>query len=341
MKSIQKGDIQRPDKEDQDDVILEDADIESQIEYLNGLAYFEIGAYAKSKDCFLNALEGIGLKLTVDKNKKIIKESSLFKAKTQLWTSRYCSCFISHGAKTKAEDEAWTKKLRILSYLHHIYKQDRKLEMALLVGIWEVITSERYGDVMHDLIPAYCNMISIYTAMSNHKESARYEKLSLDIIKDSFGTNEQLDPAGLLSTAALFHAIAWSRLCRGEIYASSEAAYLGLRIAQTIHDNSLMVRLLPPLTMTLLMGLRIPELIDAMQKLWYISEEEDDWTSMAVYYALCLDLLLRTAYPLETFASCENFVINNDWSAENVYRDFEVLFTIETSLALWYARYSR
>lgn len=36
-----------------------------------------------------------------------------------------------------------------------------------------------------------------------------------------------------------------------------------------ITDNCLMVRLLPSLTMTLLMGLRIPELVEALQKLWY------------------------------------------------------------------------
>jgi hypothetical protein len=94
--------------------------------------------------------------------------------------------------------------------------------------------------------------------------------------------------------------------------------------------------------MTLLLGLRIPELVEALQKLWYIAEEEDDWTAMSVYYALCLDLLLRTAYPLESFTACETFVLSNDWTAEgSLFKDFEVLFTMEASMALWYARYSR
>jgi hypothetical protein len=225
LKSIQSGDKPRPDKDDQDDIRLDDSEVEGHIEYLNGLAYFEIGVYAKSRDFFLRSLARLGLTLTPENDNKMVKESSLLKAKTMLWTSRYMLCCIPHrGAKTHASEDTWTTKLRILSYLHSIFKQDRKLELALLVSIWEVVTAERYGDIMHDLIPAYCNMMATHTAMANHSDAKRYEKLSLNIIRVEFATsNEQLDPAGLLTTAGLFHAIAYSRLCRGEVFQASEA----------------------------------------------------------------------------------------------------------------------
>lgn len=238
LKSVQSGTVPRPDKDDQDDIKFEDAEIEGHLEYLNGLAFFEIGVYGKSRDFFLRSLTRLGLTLTPENDNKMMKESSLLKARTMLWTSHFMSCCIPHGAKTQAEEETWTKKLRILSYLHTIFKQDRKLDLALLVSIWEVVTAERYGDIMHDVIPAYCNMMATHTAMANHADAKKYEKQSLKIIRNEFATsNEQLDPAGLLSTAGLFQAIAYSRLCRGNIIQATEAAYLGLRIAQTIHGK--------------------------------------------------------------------------------------------------------
>lgn len=59
------------------------------------------------------------------------------------------------------------------------------------------------------------------------------------------------------------------------------------------------------------------------------------------YYAICLDLLLNTAYPLEQFGVCENFITNNEWADTSMFRDGETQYSMEASLALWYARYSR
>lgn len=66
-------------------------------------------------------------------------------------------------------------------------------------------------------------------------------------------------------------------------------------------------------------------------------------TGVSSYYAICLDLLLNTAYPLEQFGVCENFIVNSDWSGEvaTMFRDFETQYSMECSMALWYARYSR
>jgi len=45
---------------------------------------------------------------------------------------------------------------------------------------------------------------------------------------------------------------------------------------------------------------------------------------------------------MENFVTCESFVTNSDWKCEsNMYRDYEIQYNMESSLALWYARYSR
>lgn len=63
---------------------------------------------------------------------------------------------------------------------------------------------------------------------------------------------------------------------------------------------------------------------------------------MSRYYALCLDLLLNTAYPLEQFCVCENFVTSSEWAQDaHAFRDSEAQYSLEASLALHYARYSR
>jgi hypothetical protein len=63
---------------------------------------------------------------------------------------------------------------------------------------------------------------------------------------------------------------------------------------------------------------------------------------VALYYTLCLDLLLNTAYPMEPFVTCEAFVTNSDWNADiQMFRTYDVQYNMEASLALWHCRYSR
>jgi tetratricopeptide (TPR) repeat protein len=294
MKAIQKGIFPAPSPDDQDDATIDYAEADGQVEYLSGLAYFEIGVHTKARDFFIKALARVGLIISSDEH-RLNKEASIMKAKSKLWRShKFGCCRCARKQSDDNTDESWSKKIRILSYLHVLFKQDKQMELALLVTLWEVITAEEYGDEMQDVIPAYCNMMEMYEALSQHKEAERYIKLALNVIRSSFGTNEQIDPVGLMTTATLFFTISNVRLSWGSLDTAAEAGYLSLRIASFLHDNSLIVRLMPTLIQSLILSLRVTEAIEALQKLWYTSEEDDDWCGVAMYYTLCLELLLNT-----------------------------------------------
>ncbi|ODN03431.1 Adenylate cyclase type 10 [Orchesella cincta] len=338
---VKDGDLPAPDRDDQDDATIDEKEAESQIEFLSGLAYFEIGVNTKAREYFLKALHRLGLKIHYDES-GVRRDAAILGAKMRLWRTHHCSCCYRKRNANNENDDTWQKKIRILSYLHSLFKNEKKIEMALLVTIWQVIIAEQYGEIVHDIIPAYANMMGIYSALSKHRDAKRYEHFALEMIRSSVGSDSQIEPLGLITSANLFLSVAIIRLSRGEIESSSSAAYLALRIAQTIHDNALTIRVLPLLCQTLLLSLRITEIAEALQKLWFLAEESDDWTGVSNYYAICLDLLLNTAYPLEHFGVCENFITNSDWTAEtNMFRDVETQYSMECSLALWYSRYSR
>lgn len=287
LNRIKQGELTPPDKDDQDDSLIDDKEAEAQIEFLSGLAYFEIGVNGKAREYFLKALRRLGLGITYD-DAGVKRNAAVLKAKVKLCRVRHLSCFSGTKNKTKGkdiqgrqetdpEDDVWKKKIRILAYLHSLFKSERKIEMALLVTLWQVIIAEQYGEIVNDVIPAYANMMDCYSALSKHRDAKRYEKLSLDLIRSQVGLDDQqVEPIGLITAANLFLNIAVSRLCRGEIDSSIKASYLALRIAQTIHDNALIVRILPTLCQGLLLSLRITEVAEALQRLWFLAEESDD-----------------------------------------------------------------
>lgn len=288
LNRIKQGELTPPDKDDQDDSMIDDKEAEAQIEFLSGLAYFEIGVNGKAREYFLKALHRLGLGITYD-DAGVKRNAAVFRAKLTLCRVRKLSCCSGVKTKTKkdqgrgrqetdSEDDSWRKKIRILAYLHSLFKSERKIEMALLVTLWQVIIAEQYGDIVNDVIPAYANMMDCYSALSKHREAKRYEKLSLDLIRSQMGLidDQQVEPIGLITGANLFLNIAVSRLSRGEIDSSTKASYLALRISQTIHDNALTVRILPTLCQGLLLSLRITEVAEALQRLWFLAEESDD-----------------------------------------------------------------
>jgi len=301
MKAIKKGDFPAPLPDDVDDSTIDFDDADGQVEYLSGLAYFEIGVNTKARDFFIKSLARLGLNLGGTDEGKFNSASALFSAKMALWRSHHLTCCCTgrryKSSKTKADligNEVWAKEVRILSYLHILFKQEKKYEMALLATIWAVMIAEQFGEVITDIIPAYCHMMEMYSALAQHDKAIRYEKRALKLIRSSFGSNEQIDAMGLITTANLFLEVALTRLSRGSIATASEAGYLTLQITQMLHENNMLVRIMPTLIQSLLLSLRITEAIEALQKLWYTAEEEDDWLGVAMYYTLCLELLLNT-----------------------------------------------
>ena len=62
-----------------------------------------------------------------------------------------------------------------------------------------------------DQIPAYCSLIEMGSALGNNNKALFYEKKSLNIIRENLGTDEQVDPLGLLTSANLFQTLSNSR----------------------------------------------------------------------------------------------------------------------------------
>lgn len=280
LKQVKCGDLPTPEKDDPDDSSIDEKEGEAQIEFLSGLAYFEIGVNVKAREYFWKALHRLGLIISNDEG-GVKRESAIIRAKLALFKTRKLRCLRKKSKQddeddTKVMDESWRKKIRILSYLHSLFKSEKKTEMALLVTIWQVIIAEQFGDVMFDIVPAYSNMMDIYAALSKHGDAKRYERLALEMIKNTVGTVDQIEPVGLITTGGLFFSISRGRLFRGEVESSAKASYLALRISQTIHDNSLTVRVLPLLCQALLLSLKISELAEALQRLWFLAEESDD-----------------------------------------------------------------
>jgi len=345
MKAIETKVLPAPEPDDPDDARIEEEEAAGHIEFLSGLAYFEIGIFSKARDFFIKALKRHGIALPPDDNKLQIK-AALLKAKSRLWRRHWLpGCSHKNTNDTEMREgfnENFATTLRILSYLNVLYTRERKLDMALLVTMWQVITAEKYGNPVQDVLAAYSNMMDVMVAKSDLNEAHIYEKLSLELIRSTFGSLDQVEPIGLISSANAFYTIASVRLYRGDLTASTDAAYIALRIAQTVHDNMLIMRTLPNLFFGLLMTLKISEVVQTLQKLWFTAEEEEDPTAVALYYTGCLDILLNTAYPVEPFGVCEHFVLHCDWSQEsNVLREHELQFAMESCLALWYCRYSR
>lgn len=288
MQSIRQGEFIQ-EQDDQDDSLIDEKEADAQIEFLSGLAYFEIGINNKARDFFLKALHRLGLTIKYD-DAGVKRNTAIYRAKVKLCRVRNCAC-CSGITKIKGknkesneqqlqmenmEDEIWRKKIRILGYLHDMFKSERKMEMALLVTIWQVILAEQHGELIHDIIPAYSNMMECYSALSKFRDAKRYERYALDLARSQIGM--EVDVLGLIMSANLFLNVASSRLNRGEIESSIKAAYLALRIAQVTHDNALIIRILPLLTQGLILSLRITEVAEALQRLWFLAEEGDDCT---------------------------------------------------------------
>jgi adenylate cyclase 10 len=164
----------------------------------------------------------------------------------------------------------------------------------------------------------------------------------MDIIRNSLGCDEQVDPIGLLTSANLFLTLADVRFSRGQLELSLECSFLVLRLSKLLHDNGLMCHNLPTLIRSLLFQLKITDATEALNNLWFTAQADDFWIGTAWYYALTLDILLELGCPLENFYHVQQFVTGKDWDEDmTLVKERDLLFNFETSIALWYARFSK
>ncbi|CAG7835347.1 unnamed protein product [Allacma fusca] len=344
LEDIDNGVLKAANPEDPDDILVIEKEYNRRANFLQGLANYEMGAVEKAKDFFSKCMDLLGIVLPVaDQESKVGCLITL--ANFKLWRMHHASACCKIKASFRQGDDVtiiFSMKSRTLSYLRSIYMHEENYLMAMLMALWHVILVMDSGELIHDKIPAYCTMMEMYTQQGRHSKAQFYEKMSIEIIRSHLGCEDQVDPIGLLTCANLFMTLAEVRFTRGQLDLGLECGFLVLRLSKLLHDNGLVCHNLPTLVRCLMMSLKIADATEALNNLWFTAQAEDFWIGTAWYYALTLDLILELGCPLENFYHVQQFVAGKDWEGDmTLFKEKDLQFNLETSIALWYARFSK
>ncbi|KAL6260419.1 hypothetical protein P5V15_007945 [Pogonomyrmex californicus] len=110
-----------------------------------------------------------------------------------------------------------------------------------------------------------------------------------------------------LATVRVLHHTRSIRVLSGELEEAVEMGTKVFKISRALHLNKLMLIILPSLIQIMLWTRRINKTVDFMWELYFLADEDIDWSAKTWYYALSLDLMLDGGIVLESYETSYNY----------------------------------
>lgn len=317
----------------QNDIVWRRTAMLGKINTTLGYLYIEKGQIEIASVKLNEALNNFGCSMPTSKS------AVRLLTRTKRWKLKLIMNCLHHTIGSLEEYEAlFCEQLaECLCAMCRMYQMMNLWDLAELASTWALICALKSDKDFFITCTAYTQMLNVAYHFGRHGFSWWLEKSALVMVANK--RMGELTNNDLSSVAKLYFAIFESRIIRCELVSAINMGYKTLRISETIQPYSLILYVLPELISSLIVRIRIDEVIVLLKKLSNIASEDNDDSAMCWYYTLSLSLALDTGYTLVTFQQCEKFyhdecdalVCNRDPDSERAFYACMWLWCIRNS----------
>ncbi|XP_043470113.1 adenylate cyclase type 10-like [Leptopilina heterotoma] len=308
----------------------ENRDSKSLIYCLIGNACFHLGRYNLAKINYLQALSMYNYKFKTGNN------FSKWNLRLETFLRQnFMQRFMSSGLKTISKDTIRISQL--LSFLSVALLMEGKQKSSLRACHVSVNLGFRNTNTLD-----FLEKCQLFLLIANNFEKLENYRLLQIIIyniflmireKENWSNLEEL-----IVLANVFLAIIKIKFRRGSFAKTVAIGSKLLRLTDILHLNKIKLIVLPLIIESMIRLKRINQTVDLMHELLYLSPIDSDKSSLAWYYALCIDLILDAGITLETYQTCLNFAEKVIDKKYPITRDPEGKKRLIVSLRTWQLR---
>nr|XP_031290599.1 adenylate cyclase type 10-like isoform X3 [Camelus dromedarius] len=146
---------------------------------------------------------------------------------------------------------------------------------------------------------------------------------------------------GLLATAQLMQALAYTKLCLGHLDFSIKLGFQAHEICRHLKKPALENLILSVLFRSAFLKKKFDLCVHVLESQWALISQGHDVLGLACFYSACLDLLLYgEGWLYRPFGECLHFIQHYEHSCI-LTSDFNVMLGVHASLAMWFAQDSQ
>nr|XP_045365190.1 adenylate cyclase type 10-like isoform X8 [Camelus bactrianus] len=146
---------------------------------------------------------------------------------------------------------------------------------------------------------------------------------------------------GLLATAQLMQALAYTKLCLGHLDFSIKLGFQAHEICRHLKKPALENLILSVLFRSAFLKKKFDLCVHVLESQWALISQGHDVLGLACFYSACLDLLLYgEGWLCRPFGECLHFIQHYEHSCI-LTSDFNVMLGVHASLAMWFAQDSQ
>ncbi|CAH0554598.1 unnamed protein product [Brassicogethes aeneus] len=261
------------------------------------------GAYK----CFIKALVlyGFPFPRNLLKIKRQIKYESC-----KHWCRIYINSKIG-TVNTDEESEFCNNISECLQNLSKLFVKRQMYHHAELAAIWALNKALDGGENFLNLCNAYAQMLTINNCVRRRNYTNYHERSAIKLTR----LRRNFDKQELEAIAWLMLSVFVGRFVASKLNLNLlELGRVIWQIGKTTHSFKILLQILPLMILFAIIFKLMPETVDILNDFFIYSNDDVDGSGLFDYYCACLILQLETGFSIESFKSCESFLLRSTFN---------------------------
>ncbi|XP_032718134.1 adenylate cyclase type 10-like isoform X7 [Lontra canadensis] len=253
------------------------------------------------------------------------------------------SCSLSQSPNKSSENSkkklaVLQQRVRCLSLLWQLYNLDTTASsrrFACLATLMQKNSAEEFANEAQ-VVSTYVALSQFSQNMGDRDKWLQCEQMAIQKSSLCWFSRE-----GLLATAQLMQALAYTKLCLGHLDFSIKLGFQAHEICRHLKKPALENLVLSVLFKSAFLKKKFDLCVRVLESQWALISQSHDVLGLACFYSACLDLLLYGKGLLcRSFGECLHFIQHCEHSCI-LNSQSNVMLGVHSSLAMWFAQDSQ
>ncbi|XP_008571648.1 PREDICTED: adenylate cyclase type 10-like isoform X2 [Galeopterus variegatus] len=225
--------------------------------------------------------------------------------------------------------------LSLLWQLYNLEATANSHRFACLATLMQKNSAEEFANEAQ-VVSTYVDLSQFSQSMGDRDKWLHCEQMAIQKSSLCWFSRE-----GLLATAQLMQALAYTKLCLGHLDFSIKLGFQALEICRHLKKPALENLVLSVLFRSAFLEKKFDLCVHVLESQWALISQGHDVLSLACFYSACLDLLLYGKGLLcRPFGECLHFIQHYEHSCVLTSQS-NVMLGVHSSLAMWFAQDSQ
>nr|XP_040138545.1 adenylate cyclase type 10-like isoform X5 [Ictidomys tridecemlineatus] len=254
------------------------------------------------------------------------------------WYSCYLNQSPNNPSENKKKLAVLQQRVHCLSLLWQLYNLEataNSRRFACLATLMQKNSAEEFANEAQ-VISTYVDLSQFSQNMGDREKWLHCEQIAIQKSSLCWFSRE-----GLLATAQLMQALAYTKLCLGHLDFSIKLGFQAHEICRQLKKPALENLVLSVLFRSTFLKKKYDLCVHVLESQWALISQGHDVLGLACFYSACLDLLLYGKGLLcRPFDECLCFIQHYGHSCVLTSQS-NVMLGVHSSLAMWFARNSQ